>query len=157
MHRVVPVKISLSVGYEIRHHTQESWFGFVRVLQNLGRFKHRSWIEKLNYSRMHLLNIMKKYASAKELHSIRYWYCFQAHPNLVLTYNGNRVGDEDNQQPEGFLPGQSVYLIVTDRRQKKESSNQRSALYSTCCSCILVYLQISTTEIQNMSPKKWEV
>nr|XP_022337319.1 uncharacterized protein LOC111133328 isoform X2 [Crassostrea virginica] len=51
-----------------------------------------------------------------------------AHPNLVLTYNGNRVGDEDNQQPEGFLPGQSVYLIVTDRRQKKESSNQRFAL-----------------------------
>ncbi|XP_061182929.1 doublecortin domain-containing protein 1-like [Saccostrea echinata] len=51
-----------------------------------------------------------------------------AHPNLVLTYNGNHLGDEENQQPEGILPGQSVYLVVTERRQKKEASNQRFAL-----------------------------
>lgn len=51
-----------------------------------------------------------------------------AHPNLVLTYNGNLHGDEDNQQPEGILPGQSVYLVVTEKRQKKESSSQRFAL-----------------------------
>lgn len=97
---------------------------------------------------------MIKYTSAKGLHSKRYRYWFQAHPNLVLTYNGNRVGDEDNQQPEGFLPGQSVYLIVTDRRQKKESSNQRSALYSTFCSCVLVYLRITSTEIQKICQRK---
>ncbi|KAJ8299403.1 hypothetical protein KUTeg_023463 [Tegillarca granosa] len=52
-----------------------------------------------------------------------------AHQELVLTYSGAKLGDEENyKQPEGVLPGHKVYLIITDRLSKKEAVLQRFAL-----------------------------
>ncbi|KAK3103714.1 hypothetical protein FSP39_021266 [Pinctada imbricata] len=53
-----------------------------------------------------------------------------AHPGLVLTYNNNKLfNDDSNQKPAGVSSGVQVYLLVTEKlTDKKDISCQRFAL-----------------------------
>ncbi|XP_060074536.1 doublecortin domain-containing protein 1-like [Ylistrum balloti] len=54
----------------------------------------------------------------------------QAHPDLVVTYTGHKMGDEEAYVPiEGVSSGVRVYLVLMDKlTSKKEASFQRFAL-----------------------------
>ncbi|XP_069133406.1 doublecortin domain-containing protein 1-like [Argopecten irradians] len=54
----------------------------------------------------------------------------QAHPDLVMTYTGHKMGDEETYTPiEGVSPGVRVYLVLMDKlTSRKEASFQRFAL-----------------------------
>ncbi|XP_041366917.1 doublecortin domain-containing protein 1-like [Gigantopelta aegis] len=54
-----------------------------------------------------------------------------SHPELALTYLGNKFGDDEGYEenkPQGTKTGQRVYLVVSDPLTKKEAAAQRFGL-----------------------------
>jgi hypothetical protein len=62
------------------------------------------------------------------MYFVIYNITLQSYPQLVLTYLGNRFGDDESyneNRPEGLLPGARVYMLVAEPLSKKDAACQR--------------------------------